>query len=264
MQASIARPKPILVALVAASMSLSACATNPDGSSSDVFTDIGTVFGSDADLTPEQRALREREREYSESRLASLAIGVGAGAVIGGVLGYMLGGSDGAALGAGLGAAAGGAAGYVGGTYLTRDHQDFVASRDSLQADIETAQEDTAAMRRNVQVAESALSAQRGRIDRLNAELRAGTISEEQARAQAETAADDLASVRALAEESERRVANLQQSVNSYRQAGISPGNLDAQLQEQKRQAQALRRIERSMIGVIDRTPANIRPAVVG
>lgn len=258
------RGKPIVATLLAATMTLGACATGPDGATPNVFRDVGAVFGSDAELTPEQAALREREDEYSESRLTSLAIGVGAGAAIGGVLGYMIGGRDGALLGAGLGAAAGGAAGYVGATYLTRDHQEFVASRDSLAADIEAAEADTAAMRRNVAVAESALSAQRDRIDRLNAELRSGAISEEQALAQAQTAADDLASVRALAEESERRVANLQQSVNAYRQAGIGPGMLDSQLQEQKRQVDALRRIERSMIGVIDRTPANVRPPVVG
>ena len=263
MRSTFVRSRSIVAAVAIGAMTLSGCATNPDGSTPNIIGDIGTAFGSsDANLTPEQQALREREKEYSESRLTAAAVGVVAGAVIGGLLGAAFGGRQGAAIGAGAGALAGGAAGYVGGTYLTREHQDFVATRDTLQQDIDAARQDTERMQRNVQVAESALAAQRTRLNQVNADLRAGRINEQQARAQAETAAGDLNSVRALAEESDRRVANLNQSIASYRQAGLPTGDLTRERERQKAHAASLRRIERSMISSINRTPANIRPAV--
>lgn len=243
-------------------MTLGGCATNPDGSTPNILSDIGTAFGSTpANLTPEQQALREREKEYSESRLTSAAVGVAAGAVIGGLLGAALGGGRGAAIGAASGAVIGGTAGYVGGTYLTRDHQDFVATRDTLQRDIDIAREDTAKMQRNVQVAQSALAAQRAQINRINADLRAGRINEQQAREQAAAAAGDLNSVRSLAAESDRRVANLNQSIASYRQAGLPTGDLARERDRQKAENASIRRIERSMVSSINRLPANTRPA---
>lgn len=263
MTARTARSRSLVAAVVAATMTLGACAQNPDGSTPNLFSDVSAAFGGDdANLTPEQQALRQQERDYSESRLASAAVGAGAGALIGALLGAAVGGRDGAIVGAGLGLAAGGAAGYVGGTYLTRDHQQFTASRDTLQADIDAANADTAKMKKNVQVAQSALTAQRAQLDRVRADLRAGRITEEQARAQAKTAADDLQAVRALADESGRRVAGLNQSVQAYRQAGVPAGDLNRQLETQKQQVASLRSVERSMLGAINRTPANIRPTV--
>jgi hypothetical protein len=261
MMPSIRRRPAGSAAAMAAVLFLAGCATNPDGSQPNLLSDIGTTFGAaDPNLTPEQRALREQEEEYSEARLTSAAAGAALGALAGALLGAAVGGRDGAVAGAGIGLVAGGAAGYVGGTYLTRDNQDFVASRDTLQADIEAARADSAKMERNVQVAQGALSAQRRQLDTLNADLRAGRITEQQARARVGAAGEDLASVRALAEESERRLAGLNASAAAYRDAGEATTDLDREISRQKAQTASLRNVERSMINVIDRTPANLRP----
>lgn len=253
-----------VAAVLVATMSLGACATNPDGSTPNLFSDIGTTAssGSDANLTPEQRALRQQEKDYAETRLTGAAVGAVGGALLGAALGAAFGGGRGAATGAAIGALAGGTAGYVGTTYLARDHQQFTASRDSLQADIDAAKADTAKMERNVQVAQNALSAQRTQLNRVNADLRAGRISEQQARAQVATAADDLRSVRALADESDKRVSSLTQSVAAYRQAGLPTGDLNTQLQQQKAHTASLRRVERSMVSALQGTPAAVRPTV--
>ena len=257
------RPSAMVAGLLVVSMSVSACATNPDGSTPNVFSDLGAAFGSsDANLTPEQAALRTQEKDYSEARLTSALAGAAIGAIGGAILGAAIGGRSGAATGAAIGVGIGATTGYVGGTYLTRDHTRFVADRDTLQKDIDTARADSEKMQRNVQVAEAALASQRTQLNRVNADLRAGRITEAQAREQAKTAGDDLASVRALAEESDRRVANLNKSVASYRQAGLPTRDLTNQLKVQKTRAASLRRVERSMVTAINRTPTNIRPAV--
>lgn len=253
----------LVAGLLIVSTSLSACATNPDGTTPNVFSDISAAFGSsDVELTPEQVALREQERDYSKARLNAALAGAAIGVIAGGLLGAAVGGREGAVTGAAMGLAAGGATGYVGGTYLTRDHTQFVADRDTLQKDIETARADSVKMKRNVQVAEGALASQRSLLNRVNADLRAGRITEAQAREQAKTAAEDLASVRALAEESDRRVTNLNKSVSSYKQASLPTRDLTKELKVQKTRAASLRRVERSMVTAINRTPANIRPSV--
>lgn len=252
-----------VAALLAVSMTLSACATGRDGSTPNIFNDLSTSFGSsDANLTPQQRALREREKEYSDARLTSTAVGVAAGALIGGLIGAAVGGGRGAAIGAGAGALAGGAAGYVGGTYLTRDNQNFQADRDTLQKDIDSARADTASMQRNVQAAEAVLADQRRQLNAINADLRAGRISEQQAREQARVAADDLNSVRNLRETADARVSRLEQSVDTYRRAGLPTGDLNRELNQQKQRAAQLRRVEQRMVTEISRVPPNIRPSV--
>ncbi len=265
MPMNVRRARTPLSAIMAAGLALAGCATNPDGTTSNIFSDFGSAFGSSDEvaLTPEQQALREQEREYSRTRLTSAAAGAGIGALIGAAIGAASGGgAQRVATGAAIGAGVGGTAGYVGGTYLTRDHGRFVASRDSLQADIDAAREDTQRMQRNVQVAEGALTSQRAEIDRLNADLRAGRVSEDEARQKANNAAADVRAVRALAEESERRAQNLQQTIAAYNQAGVSTAELRGEAQRQQQQARRLREIERNMINVIDRTPANVRPVV--
>lgn len=269
MLSSIHRSRTLAISVVAAAaLVVGGCATNPDGTTATFFSDLGTAFGGsdDPSLTPEQQALRQQQREYSQARLKATAAGAGLGAVIGAVIGAATGsGQDRAkraAIGAGIGAGVGGTAGYVGGSYLTRDHSRFVASRDSLQADIVAAREDTARMQRNVAVAEGALTAQRTQLDQLNADLRAGRIQEEEARRMADNAAADVQAVRALAEESERRVVNLNQSIAAYQQADVSTAELQGEVDQQKRHAERLREIERSMLAVIDRTPANVRPVL--
>ncbi|WP_156927307.1 hypothetical protein [Azospirillum halopraeferens] len=253
--------RPVLISLLAASLIIGGCASSRDGSTPNIFSDISAAFeDDDPTLLPEQRALRRQQREYSEARLTSAAVGAAGGALAGAVIGAALGGGRGAATGAAVGLLAGGTAGYIGGTYLTRDHQSFTVSRDTLQNDIDAAKAETEKMRSNVQVAEVALAAQRTEINRLNASLRARQISEEAARQKLQTAAADVAAIRALAEESERRNVKLAESAARYRQAGLPTGQLDSEIARQKAEAAKLRNLERQLVEAINRTPANVRP----
>lgn len=256
------RSRSALAGLLAATMTLSACATNPDGSSATVFSDLGTVFAAeDPTLTPEQRALRAQHEDYAEVRLTSTAVGIGAGALVGAGLGALLGGRRGAALGAAAGAALGGAVGYGTGTYLTRDHQRFIADRDTLQRDIDQAREETAKARRSADIAEANVASQRRQLASLNSDLRAGRISEAEARRKVAAAREDARLTGELAAASEQRVAKLNESIAAYRQANLPTGDLSRESNSMKAQAERLRALERAQLEAINRVPANLRTA---
>ena len=249
-------------AVLVATMTLSACATNPDGSTATVFSDLGTVFGAeDPNLTPEQRALREQHEDYAEVRLTSTAVGIGAGALVGAGIGALLGGGRGAAVGAAAGAALGGAVGYGAGTYLTRDHQQFTADRDTLQRDINQAREETAKARRSADIAEANVATQRRQLAALNSDLRAGRISEAEARRKVAAAREDAKLTGELAAASEQRVAKLNESIAAYRSANLPTGDLSREANRMKAQAERLRRQERAQLQAISRVPANLRAA---
>jgi hypothetical protein len=251
-----------VVGVLVATMTLGACATNPDGTTPNVFSDLGTAFGAeDPNLTPEQRALREQHEDYAEVRLTSTAVGVGAGALIGAGLGALIGGRDGALLGAGIGAGVGGLAGYGAGTYLTRDHQDFTATRDTLQRDITQAREETAKARRSADIAQSNVTAQQRQLNALNADLRAGRITEAEARRKVAAAREDARLTGELAAASEQRVAKLNESIAAHRAANLPTGELAQETNRMKAQADRLRELERAQLNAINRVPANLRAA---
>lgn len=256
-------PKMPLSLIVMATLSIGACASDPSGGNPNIFKDMGAMFSANPGLAPEQKALRQQERDYAKARLTGTATGAAAGALTGAVIQALRGGSGkDIVAGAGIGAVGGGAIGYVGSTYLTRDHQTFVATRETLEQDITAAQEETRKMQRNVEISEAALVAQRTKIDALNAEYRDKRVSEADFRRQAQTAAEDVQTVRKMIGESDRRRAELEQNLNAYQRAGLPAHEMKSELDRQKAQADALRRVEESMLSVIDRTPTNMRPMV--
>ncbi|MGB0499392.1 MAG: hypothetical protein ACPGID_13720 [Rubricella sp.] len=237
----------IPVVLVSA-MALQGCATNADGSSTNILSDMSLMGGSGSGLTAEQRALRNRDRDYAEARVTGAAIG----AVIGGVLCVMADCSpEQTAAAAGLG----GAAGYAGAAYLARDNQNFVASQDSLQADIRQARQETSALQQDVRTAQSVLDYQEAETARLNAAYRAGQTDIAALRSRAETMQGDIAATRELRTAAEQRVANLNQTIGTYDRQGYDTAQLRATAAEQQRYVEQLRRIERAMVGTVDDLP---------
>lgn len=244
-------------ALVAgiALIALAGCAANPDGSRSDIFSDVGTLAGGSEGLSPAQRELRERERDYAGSRVAAAG-----GALLGGLICAAAGGN---AAEIAACAAGGGALAYVGSTYLTRDNQQFVASRDSLEADIAEARAEGDKAESNLALARDVLAYQRAEIDRLNQGYRAGSVSAAAYEAKLAGIAGDIASVRTMREQSEERVAALRQTAGSYKNAGLNARELDREAQAQARQAQAMRQVEDDMLRLLERTPPGVQvPAV--
>lgn len=254
------RSRLAMAGLLAASLTVGGCATNPDGTTPNVLSDIGMMFSAeDPSLTPEQRALREQHEDYASARLTSTAAGIGIGAVAGGVLGAVLGGRDGAIYGAAAGAALGGIAGYGAGTYLTRDHQDFTATRETLQRDIEQAREETGKARRSAELAEANVASQQRQLAALNGDLRAGRISEADARRKVASAREDARLTGELAAASEQRVAKLNESIAAHRAASLPTGELTRETERMKAQADRLRQLERAQVQAINRVPANLR-----
>jgi outer membrane lipoprotein SlyB len=234
----------------------SGCAENIDGSTPNIARDVQLLAGSTRGLSPEQRALRAREREYAQSRVTA-AVG---GALLGALACSALGRDEREVAAC---AVAGGAAGYVGSTYLTRDHQTFVASRDSLQADINAAREDNARMEANIRVAQDVVAFQRRQIGSINQAYNRGEISGADYTAALNGVAGDIQSIRNMRQKGQERVASMERSIAAYRSAGINPAELERQRAQQRRSVDSLRRAESQLVDVIAATPSSVqRPSV--
>lgn len=254
-----------LVGAVVVITTTAGCFANPDGSVPNIFSDIGQASRApapgSADASPEQQRLRtqsEQYRDYAKTRLQS----AGAGALIGGLLGAAM-DSDNRGRGALIGAAAGGAIGYVAGSYLTRDHAQFVASSETLEQDIQVANELTASSQQNVQVAQAALDYQQAEITRLNEQYAAGQTDAETYERELASIAQDQESVRSMITSTEERVDKMEDSIAAYQQAGYDTAQLEAAIAAQERDLANLRRIEEEMVELISDAPEGVaRPAI--
>jgi hypothetical protein len=231
-------------ALLASTVALQGCTTNADGSPANIFSDISMV-SSNQELTPEQRALRNRDRSYASARLTGAAVG----AVMGGVLCSLSNCSTEQTVAA---MGVGGVAGYVGTAYLARDNQSFVASQESLQADIAQAREESGAMREDVRLAQAVLDQQRRQTTELRNAYRAGKITQAQMTNRLQVMRQDIAAVEETRTNAETRVAALGMTSRSYRDQGFNASQLNATAADQRAYVEQLRRIERAMIGTVD------------
>lgn len=243
----------ILPALLICSMSLQGCATNEDGSRPNIFSDLSLLGGGrSASLTPAQRELRSRDRDYAKARVTGAAIGALAGG-----LACALSNCSAEETAAAMGA--GGVAGYVGASYLVRDNRNFAASQDTLQADIRLAGEETRALERDAQVAQTVLDVQRRRTTELRNAYRANEAELDALRLQAESLEGDIEATRELRLDAERRVAGLELTIGSYDRQGFHSGPLRSEVAKQKSFIGRMRRIETAMVGVLDGLPSEAR-----
>ena len=245
------------LAMVGIFILVAGCVTNEDGSTANIFSDLETIM-SGSDVSEEQDALRDQAdsyEDYAEARIASAAIG----AVIGGIIGYAAGDEEGAM----LGAAAGGVAGYVGGSYLTRDHSEFHASRESLDEDIAVAEELTQESRKNIALAQAALDWQKRNIKRLNKEYDAGVLDNQGYERALLEIEKDRGSVRSMIDATRERIATLNRSISKYRSAGYDTSRLDAAKSAQRQHIARLEAIEDAMVTLIAGAPDGVeRPSV--
>ena len=162
-----------------------------------------------------------------------------------------------------VGAAAGGVAGYVGGSYLTRDHSEFYASRESLDEDIAVAEELTEESRKNIALAQAALDWQKQDIERLDREYEAGVLDNEEYEKALLEIERDRDSVRLMIDSTRERIATLDQSIATYRSAGYNTSRLDAAKSAQRQHIAKLEAIEDAMVTLIAGAPDGIeRPSV--
>ncbi len=242
-----------LPCIVGALFLVAGCVTNEDGSTANIFSDLQTVM-SGSDASHEQGALRDQADSYSDYAQARVTSAL-AGAIIGGLIGYAAGDEEGAL----LGAAAGGAAGYIGGSYLTRDHSDFRASRESLDEDIAVAEELTEESRKNIALAQAALDWQKQDIERLNREYEAGVLDGQKYEKALLEIEKDRDSVRAMIDATRERTATLDKSIRSYRAAGYGTSRLDAAKSAQHQHIARLEAIEDAMVDLIAGAPDGVK-----
>ena len=245
-----------LLSMAGAFFLVAGCVTNEDGSTANIFSDLQAVM-SGSDVSREQGALRDQAesyRDYAGARVASTV----AGAVIGGLIGYAVADGEGAL----IGAAAGGTAGYLGGSYLTRDHSEFRASRESLEEDIAAAEELTEESRKNVTLAQAALDWQKKEIAQLNTEYEAGALEGKEYEKALREIEKDRASVRTMIDATQERIATLEKSVSSYRAAGYATADLDEAKSAQLQHIRRLEAIEDAMVNLMASAPDDVtRPS---
>lgn len=235
-------------ALLISSFALQGCTTNADGSTTNIFSDA-SMLASHQQLSPEQRALRSRDRDYASARVTGAAVG----AIFGGVLCAMADCSTEQTVAA---MGVGGVAGYAGTAYLARQNQDFVASQESLQADIALAREESTAMREDVRLAQAVLTQQRRQTTELQNAYRAGQISEADMNARLNVIRQDIAAVEKTRTNAETRVNSLSDTSRAYQGQGFNPTQLNTVASDQRAYVEQLRRIERAMIGNADAAAA--------
>ena len=244
-----------LVGSVALVGILAGCEPGADGTTPNIFSDLAALAGS-SDTSSEQDALRaqaEEHRDYAQARVSAAA----AGAVLGGLLGALV-DSDNPGRGAAVGAVSGGVIGYVGGSYLTRDHSQFVASREALAEDVKAANEDTAVSAENVRVAQAVLAYQRREIAELNQEYEAGHLSREEYQRKLATLEEDREQVRVMIATTQERINNLDTNIATYRRSGFDPLQLERENAQQRRHIASLRQIESAMVDVIAGAPEDV------
>ena len=246
-----------LLTMICVLFLVAGCVTNEDGSTANIFSDLETIM-SGSDVSEEQGALRDQADSYNDYAEARVGAAV-AGAIIGGIIGYAAGDEEGAL----VGAAAGGVAGYVGGSYLTRDHSEFYASRESLDEDIAVAEELTEESRKNIALAQAALDWQRRDINRLNREYETGLLDNQEYERALLEIEKDRDSVRSMIDATKERIATLDRSISTYRSAGYNTSRLDAAKSVQRQHIAKLEAIEDAMVTLIAGAPDGVeRPSV--
>lgn len=151
--------KHLVIWLCVASLSLSACQQLPQNT---------------ANMTPEEKLLREQVTDYNDTVLVSCA----AGGVLGGVLGQVLGGDTKSTLiGAGVGTALGCGVGTAAGNYKQEAEQKDIALDDTIRQ----AQKENAQLKTTIATADKVIMADEQKIARLRSQITKGEITREQA-----------------------------------------------------------------------------------
>lgn len=240
------------VSVIGLTCALAACAPDGTGGTNNIISDIGTLTAGTAGQSPEQRALSAQQRDYAQVR-----VGAAAGGAALGLLACAIQECTPEQRAAAV--VAGAAAAYLAGGYLTNQNQSFQATQETLQRDIQLAQQDVQRLSQSVAAAEQVVSFQRSEISRLNQAYSAGTVSEAEYKAVLSTMQADVRATQSLISTSTQRLEGLQTSINNHASAGLSTTQLTQQRNAQQAQLQKLRQAEQSMLANINRAPAQVR-----
>lgn len=161
-----------------------------------------TSYVDEPGISPEQRSLRAAAGQFSNPDYAprtrsveTIAMGAGLGALLGAGIGALAGGGRGAAIGAGAGLAAGG----IGGAVVAQNAQRAANQEAGIRVAIDRANKDAQQFRGYTQVARQVAANARAQIAHLDAQRRAGAITNETFRQQLGTYQRDLQAMQQLA-----------------------------------------------------------------
>ena len=142
-----------------------------------------TTSGSADNLTPEEQRMRAQADDFSDTVVQGAVVG----AVAGGLLAILSGNKDNAAQFAALGAAAGGGAGY----YVAKQKENYATEEARLDAMIGDVRKDNSRLAELTANAKTVIVSDMARIDKVEAQLAAGQITQQQAKAELARAEDN-------------------------------------------------------------------------
>lgn len=229
---------------------LGACAEDGQGGFANPISDIAAVTGAGGSQA--QRQLSSIQREYASVRLQA-AGGVAAAALLYCAIQSCSVRERNQRIAAGL------VAGYLVGGYLTNRDADFQGTQQTLQKDIQVAQQDNARLSRSVAAAKNVVTFQRQQIATLNRGLSQGTTSVAQYRAEIAQMQRDVQSIQKIRSDGAENVAGLNRSISNHSKGGQSTSALVRQRDEQVARLNDLRREERRMLDTIASAPAEVR-----
>jgi hypothetical protein len=178
----------ILVAVLCASLATGGCVTTGDG---------------DANLTPEQQQLRAQKQRWNETMISGAAVGAAVGAAGGLAVGLASGSKNaglialtaglvGAAIGAGVGA-------------LVADRNlEFEKREMNANERLAAAQRATQNLESRAATSEALARTDRAKLDQLDAQYRANTITAAQYRTESASIKNDLALIKESAEDAKK------------------------------------------------------------
>ncbi|MCB9946526.1 MAG: hypothetical protein H6842_01715 [Rhodospirillaceae bacterium] len=172
--------------------------------------------------TPQEQALAERNGRFNQT----IGEGVLAGAALGALIGGLAGDWEGAAIGAASGALVGGAAGY----FVASENQSYASAEQALNGQIQQARAQIAGYQQDLQMTRELVATRRTRIAQVNAQLRAGQISQAQYQAERAQLQSAINVVQENIRSHEHNIQLIQQEISRFQAQGYNTSALQQEL----------------------------------
>lgn len=235
---------------------LSACQTAGQRTS-------GTTTGASADdqnLSFAQKQLRQEASLFSETSVTG-AIG---GAVAGGLIGCMVSNCRTGAVIAG--AVAGGVAGLATGYFVDAQNMAAANEQDRLRNLTEGARKESERLSRQLDASRTVLNEQKARIAKINKDLKARSITEEQYRKEAVSIQEDVKLVEKLVEENGKTITTVKAEIDKLQNEGAAPSqlaSLNSAYNEVRRKNEDLKKVLQALVNANKAIDKQVVPAAV-
>ncbi len=200
-------------------------------------------------LTPAEQQLRAKTEE--KRKVESTMAGAAGGAVLGALTGYLIGGWQGAAIGAATGVAAGAVAGYSYGSYMNAKARTY-SNAEARAAAVSKSADETLAYYDQVNAsAQTILTEQQAKIEKLNADYRAGSVTKEQYRAQ-------LASANTNQVDLQEQIVGADKQIGEMR-SDTQSGNLTDKINQLQTKRDSLKQTYDQLVALYGTVPTEVQ-----